>query len=179
MNIFFTCILVGISLSMDAFSLALIYGTCGFSFKRQIALSFIVGIFHFFMPIMGLLFGSFIMNYFIFKVNLAVGIIFSIIGVEMLLSFKKEEEVKVLDSFLGYLFFGFTVSIDSLTTGIGLSAITHYYIFAACIFMIFSGCFTFLGFRLGNQLHQNFGKYACFVGGGMMLLLGIYYVFGH
>ena len=35
MNIFFTCLLISVSLSMDAFSLSLIYGTYGFSKKSE------------------------------------------------------------------------------------------------------------------------------------------------
>ena len=177
MNIFFTCLLIGISLSMDAFSLALIYGTCGLSFQKQVTLSVIVGIFHFIMPLFGIWFGSFIMKYFIVNANLVVGVIFSIIGIEMILSVKKEEEVKILVSFWGFLLFGFTVSIDSLTTGIGLSAITNHYLEAASIFMTLSGMFTYLGLKLGNRLNQNFGKYSCFYGGVMMIVLAIYYIF--
>ena len=177
MNIFFTCLFIGISLSMDAFSLALIYGTCGISFKKQIVLSVIVGIFHFFMPLLGLWFGSFIMSYLIFKSSLVVGIIFSIIGIEMILSVKDDSDIKVLNSFFGYLLFGLTVSMDSLTTGIGLSAITSNFIEASSIFMVISGLFTYIGLKLGNKLEQNFGKYACLFGGIMMIILGFNYIF--
>ena len=56
MNIFFVVLLIGVSLSMDAFSLALIYGTYGLSRRNEIILSIIVGLFHFFMPLVGLFF---------------------------------------------------------------------------------------------------------------------------
>ena len=59
---FFTIILIGISLSMDAFSLALAYGISGITKKEIIILSLIVGIFHFCMPLIGLALGIFIEN---------------------------------------------------------------------------------------------------------------------
>ena len=62
MNVLFTCILIGISLSMDAFSLALLYGTYGLAKNEEITLSIIVGLFHFFMPLIGLFFGNMIFH---------------------------------------------------------------------------------------------------------------------
>lgn len=177
MDIFFTCFLIGVSLSMDAFSLALIYGTYGLSRKNEIILSIIVGIFHFVMPLIGLFFGNLIMKCFVFDVNLVVGIIFGIIGIEMIISSIKEEEVSVLISLVGFLFFGLSVSIDSLTTGIGLSAISENYLGVASMFMIVSGLFTYLGLYLGNKINDKFGKYATFGGGVMMIFLAMHYIF--
>lgn len=177
MNIFFTCLLIGVGLSMDAFSLSLVYGTCGLSLYRQLFLSIVVGVFHFFMPLIGLFFGHFLSHYFIMNSNMVVGIIFGIIGIEMLISIYHNEELKVLNSIFSYLLFGFTVSIDSLTTGIGLSLITNHYILATSTFMIVSGIFTFLGLIFGNRLNQSFGKYATFFGGIIMLIFSIYYFF--
>lgn len=176
MDVFLTCLFIGISLSMDAFSLALLYGTCGFSLSRQILISCIVGVFHFFMPLIGFWFGSFILKSFQIYSNILVGIIFGIIGVDMILSVRKEEKIDMIYGVVGYLLFGFTVSIDSLTTGIGLSVITSHYYMAVIIFMLCSGIFTFLGFLLGNRLNLCFGKYATLLGGIIMILLAIMYI---
>ena len=43
-------IILGITLSMDTFSLSTIYGTLGIEKKKQYLLSIIVGLFHFIMP---------------------------------------------------------------------------------------------------------------------------------
>ena len=47
-------IIVAISLSMDAFSLALAYGTLGLGPKMLFKISLSVGLFHFFMPLLGM-----------------------------------------------------------------------------------------------------------------------------
>ena len=50
--------LMAVSLSMDAFSLALVYGTLGMSKKYKIFLSIIVGMYHFVMPLLGMFLGE-------------------------------------------------------------------------------------------------------------------------
>lgn len=177
LNIFFTFFLIAVSLSMDAFSLAIIYGTYGISVKKQIILSMIVGIFHFFMPLIGLWFGNVLKLFLEINSNFIVGGLFFIIGVEMILSIKSGKEVNFLASIWGFLLFGFTVSLDSLTVGIGLSLITTYYFVAAFMFMVVSSMFTFFGLRFGLFFNKSFGKYACLFGGVIMIMLSFYYIF--
>jgi putative Mn2+ efflux pump MntP len=52
MNLFIILV-IAISLSMDAFSLSLAYGTLDIDKKNIYTLSIIVGIYHFFMPLIG------------------------------------------------------------------------------------------------------------------------------
>ena len=139
-----TIFLIAVSLSMDAFSLALIYGTQGITKKHKILLSLIVGIYHFIMPLIGVAIGTAITKKILVNPNIIVGIILSLIAIEMIISSFKEEDKKFLLTIPGYLLFGLSVSIDSLTTGIGLSLITQKYIFSSLIFAITSLSFTFL-----------------------------------
>lgn len=129
------------------------------------------------MPLLGLTIGSFITSKIIFNPNILVGIILSLISIEMIISSFKEQEDKFLTSMLGYILFGLSVSIDSLTTGIGLSAITNSYILSVTIFSIISFIFTFLGLNLGNILNQKYGKASTIIGGTILLILGIIYIF--
>lgn len=177
MNVIITCFLIAISLSMDAFSLSLAYGMYGFSLKKEILLSCIVGIFHFFMPLFGFLLGNIIIKYFIFDLNLLVGGIFLIIGIEMIVSFKNNSSIKIIDSLSGFLLFGLSVSIDSFTTGIGLVVISKNYIGVSFIFMLVSGLFTYMGLVLGNSLGDKFGKYSTILGGILMCILALYQLF--
>jgi len=177
MNIIFTIILIGISLSMDAFSLALIYGTYSLKKKDIIMLSSIVGVFHFFMPLMGLGFGGIILKFLLFNVSLVVGVIFLIIGIEMIISSIREEEISIMVSVVGFLLFGLSVSIDSFTTGIGLSLISSNYLLCSFMFMGISSFFTYIGLIFGNKLSNKFGRYATFFGGVIMIILAGTYIF--
>lgn len=172
-----TIILIAISLSMDAFSLALIYGTQGITKKHKILLAIIVGIYHFLMPLIGLTIGTYAERKIIINSNLLVGIILSLISIEMIISSTKETKEKFLLTIPGYLIFGLSVSIDSLTTGIGLPAITNNYIQTALIFSITSLIFTYIGLNLGNILNQKYGKISTIIGGLTLLTIGITYIF--
>jgi len=177
LDTFFTTLLVGISLSMDAFSLALIYGTQNVSNRSKILLSIIVGMYHFFMPLLGLLLGNFITSFLIFNVNILVAIIFLIIGIEMIFSSLKDKEEKLLLTIPGFFIFGFSVSVDSFTTGIGLNVINSNYLEVSIIFCLVSGMFTYLGLFFGNKLKSYFGKISTIIGGILLLILGVYYFF--
>ena len=177
MDTFFTTLLIGISLSMDAFSLSLLYGTQNISNRNKIILSSIVGAYHFFMPLLGLFFGSIITKYLIINVSVLVAIIFLIIGIEMIISNLKDKEEKMFLSIPGFFIFGFSVSIDSFTTGIGLNVINSNFLEVSIIFCLVSGIFTYLGLILGNKLKSYFGKLSTIIGGIILIILGIYYFF--
>ena len=161
---------------MDAFSLALIYGTQGIRKKDKLLLSIIVGIYHFIMPLVGLMLGIIIIKKISFSSQVIVGVILCIIAIEMIISTVKNKEEQFILNTLGYFFFGLSVSIDSLTTGIGLSAITNNYILSCLIFAIISFSFTILGLNVGNILNIKYGKLSTIIGGIILFIIGISYI---
>lgn len=177
MDTFFTTLIIGISLSMDAFSLALIYGTQSISKKNKIILSIIVGIYHFVMPLLGVFLGNVILKYLVINLSIVVSIIFLFIGIEMIISNIKDDSHDFVVSIFGFLIFGLSVSIDSFTTGIGLNVINNNYLEVSSIFCIVSGSFTYLGLILGNKLGSIFGKLSTIIGGVILIILGIIYFF--
>ena len=115
-----TAFIVAVSLSMDAFSLALIYGTFNIQNKKIILISIMVGIFHFFMPLTGYTFGDTLSKLISPNIDLFMAIIFIYLGIQMFISVFKNEEVETINSFFSVILFAFTVSIDSFTVGVGL-----------------------------------------------------------
>lgn len=168
--------IIAVSLSMDAFSLSLAYGTISMSKKEIRLLSIIVGIYHLFMPILGMLIGKFIFNIMHISGDLIVLIIFSFIGINMIIeSLKKEEKVKKMK--LGeMILFGLAVSIDSFSVGIGINNISNNVLMCSIIFSITSFLFTYIGLKLGNKLNQLIGKIATIVGGIVLILFGLIYI---
>ena len=164
---FFTILLIGISLSMDAFSLSLAYGMIGISKKNIIVLSIIVAIYHFIMPLIGLTIGIFISS--LINLHIIASIILIYTGVDLILS--KEETIS--ESKTSFLIFGLSVSLDSLTVGIGLNAITKVYLLSALTFSICSGIFTYLGLILGNVIGNKIGRYSKIVGGTILIIIAI------
>lgn len=167
--------IIAVSLSMDAFSLSLAYGTISLSKKETNLLSTIVGIYHFFMPIFGMFIGKFIFDILKINQNVIVLIIFGFIGINMIIeSFKKEEKVKNMKK-LEMILFGLAVSIDSFSVGIGINSISNNFIMCSIIFSITSFIFTYIGLVLGNKLNQLIGKISTLIGGITLVLLGILY----
>ena len=156
---------------MDAFSLALIYGIQGMTSKQKISLSLIVGIYHFIMPLIGLSFGTIINKINIISIDLISTIILLYIGIDLIMSNLKKEEIDISKN--GYLIFGLSVSLDSLTVGIGLKAITESYIISSITFSITSLIFTFLGLTLGNIIGNKIGTYSKTFGGIILICIAI------
>ncbi len=175
MNTLLTTIIIGISLSMDAFSLSLVYGLEPINKNNKVLLSIIVGIYHFIMPIIGLYFGKIIINFLPFKVNILVAIIFTIIGIDMIYSSFKNKEEKLSISILSFLLFGLSVSIDSFTTGIGINIINNNYLEVSIIFALISSLFTYIGLILGYKINKKLGPISSLLGGIILLILSVYY----
>ena len=164
---------MAISLSMDAFSLALAYGTLGMNKKYKIFLSIIVGFYHFVMPLIGMFLGEVILSLFKFNYDILVALILGFIGIQMIVdSFKGNDDVyelKLADLFL----FGLAVSIDSLTLGITLPNLGVNKILSPLIFALVSSLFTFVGLSIGNKIEKVLGKIATIIGGVILTLIGI------
>ena len=167
--------IIAISLSMDAFSLSLAYGTISLTKKEINLLSIIVGTYHFFMPILGMLLGKFITDIVHIGGDLIVLIIFTFIGINMIIeSFKKNDRISKMK--LGeMILFGLAVSIDSFSVGIGINNISNNFLLCSFIFSVTSALFTYLGLMLGNKLNQLIGKISTIIGGITLILLGIIY----
>ncbi len=172
-----TIILVSISLSMDAFSLAICYGTLNLKNDKIILLSFIVGIYHFIMPQLGMLLGHLIKTFIFIKIKYIVFIIFFLLGLEILFFSKEENKTILLISLSGFLIFGFMVSIDSFSAGIGLNLISDKKLFCSFIFFFFSFLFTFLGLKIGKYLNKIYKDLALSFGGLMLIILSLFYLF--
>lgn len=80
-----TLITIAIALSMDTFSLSLGIGTTNLSSKKCFLFSMIVGIMHFFMPLLGIFIGVKIVSLFALKSNFLLGIILIYLGITMII----------------------------------------------------------------------------------------------
>lgn len=169
-------IIIAISLSMDAFSLALAYGTLNLNKKDIYKLSLTVGIYHFIMPLLGLFLGNIILKY-INNPKIIVFIILFIIGIQMIYETFKEEDIKNIVNFRQILLFGLAVSIDSFSVGIGLNIISKNYLYCSTIFSLFSLSFTYLGLTIGKKINNIIGKTSTIIGGLILIIIAFVYLF--
>lgn len=169
--------IIAVSLSMDAFSLSLAYGTLNLEKKYMNLLSMIVGIYHFFMPLIGLYVGSTVLSIIKINPNIIVFLVLVFIGIQMIIdSFKSDKLVKLV-KLKDLLLFGFAVSIDSFSVGIGLNTITDNYLLSVTMFSLSSFTFTYIGLLLGKKISEIIGKLATIIGGIVLIVIGIIYAF--
>lgn len=169
-------LLIALSLSMDAFSLSLAYGTLNLEKKYIKKLSIIVGIYHFFMPIIGHKTGNILLKLVPINPNIIVFIVLTFIGIEMLIdSFKNEEEVKIM-TLKELLLFGLAVSLDSFSVGLGLDAISKSHLITILTFSLTSLTFTYIGLILGKKINNKIGKISTIIGGIVLIIIGITYI---
>lgn len=161
---------------MDAFSLAIAYGTNNIEKKRSIMLSASVGLFHFFMPTLGNIIGN---NYFqslIVNSNIVVGIIFLVLSLDMIFSLKEEKEI-IITNIISIIIFSLTVSIDSFSVGIAMGITNSNILISSIIFSITSFLFTMLGLSIGKYLSKQIGTKATIFGIIILISLSIKYFF--
>lgn len=172
-----TILIIGCSLSMDAFSLSLAYGMQGIIKKDIFILSTIVGIYHFIMPLLGSEIGSFVFNYIKISSNLIVFFILLFIGINLIKSSFEKTDIVYKLSICNYLLFGLAVSLDSFSIGIGLETVTNMHIESSLIFMVCSSLFTFIGLILGKKINQILGRLATIIGGITLIIIAFIYLF--
>lgn len=167
-------ILIALSLSMDAFALAISYGIYSLNIKKMIITAISVGMFHFFMPLLGNIIGISLFEYTIIKPKIVLFIIFLILSIDMLISFfEKKSNLRKLN-LLGIIFFSFSVSFDSFSVGLAINYIYDNIILCVSIFCIISALCTFLGFVFGKTINRKIGKYSFLLGSITLFLYSLW-----
>ena len=164
-------IIIAIGLSMDTFSLSLAISLTN-KFHKINKLALLVGIYHFFMPIIGFLIGKRLFFLIHFNYSHLLGIILILIGLNII--FEKDKNNIIKDSLIGLNGFAFMVSIDAFSIGIGLEKIFFYY---SLVFAITSFIFTLIGLRFGKQIGKKYKKYSELLGVLLLIIIGIYNLF--
>ena len=168
-------LIMAVSLSMDAFSLSLVYGTIMNNKKEILLLSLIVGIFHFFMPLLGMILASFIFSILNFNTDFLVFIILFTIGIQMIIQSFKEEQAKKM-KIAEFFLFALAVSIDSFSVGFTLPTICENFIFSAICFSFVSFLFTLFGLTIGNKLAKSIGEISTIAGGAILMVISLFFI---
>lgn len=149
---------------MDAFALALSYGIKNISLKDVLITALTVGLFHFFMPLVGNYVGVSLFEYTIIKPRYVLFAVFLILAVDMFVHFFEENpKIRPLN-IIGTIIFATSVSFDSFSVGIGINYMYDNIIITVLSFCIISSLFTLLGFWLGKKINNSIGKYSFLIG---------------
>jgi putative Mn2+ efflux pump MntP len=158
---------------MDAFALSMSYGIKNISLKKVLITSLTVGIFHFFMPLIGNNIGNAIFEYTVIKPKIVLFLVFLIISIDMFIQFFQKEDNNKELNILGIIFFAISVSFDSLSVGFGISYLYDNIYLVVTLFCIISSLFTMLGFKIGKILSDKIGKYSFLIGSLILFVYSI------
>lgn len=170
-------LIIGVSLSMDTFSISLSIGTFNITKRKVIFLCSLVGIMHFFMPLIGSFLGYKVVTYLNINVNFLLGIILLFIAIEMIIDLIKSDDKYFELNVFNMILVSLSVSLDSFSTGLGLSAITNNILLSGFIFSTCAAAFTFLGLLIGKCSGEKIGIYANIVGVLLLVFLGLFHIF--
>ncbi|WP_257988221.1 MULTISPECIES: manganese efflux pump MntP [Bacillus] len=174
----FTLIVMAFALGMDAFSVGLGMGMYKLRLRQIFKIGFTIGIFHLWMPMLGMIAGRFLSEKFGAIAGYIGGMLLVILGVQMILAVFKDEESSIITPVgLGMLIFALSVSLDSFSVGLTLGI---YGAKTALVLICFGAAATvlaWLGLYLGRKVRGLLGAYSEALGGSILLAFGIKLLF--
>ena len=170
----FTMIIMAMALGMDAFSVGLGMGSFKLRLRTIALIGITVGIFHVWLPYLGILSGAFLTGKFGTFASFVGAVLLLFLGLQMLLSgLRGKEEAVIAPVGFGLLLFATSVSLDSFSVGLSLGMIgARAFIAIMCFGM--TACFmTIAGLLLGRKVHSFMGKYSFVIGGSILFAFGL------
>ncbi len=168
--------LIGIILSIDAFSLTLSISTKSIRKRDMSLLTIMIGICHFIMPIIGNTFGRMLIKHITMNTNSISGIIFLLLAMNLLFQKEEEKEIKSMN-ILMIILLSITVSIDSMNVGLAIGLKKESMIIPSIIFMAVSSISTWFGFLIGNKIKETFQLNSKYIGIIILIIVSMKYFF--
>ena len=180
----FEIILIAIGLAMDAFAVSVAVGATKYlkSKRAKFRISFHFGLFQFLMPILGWLAGSTVAVY-IESIDHWIALaLLTYVGVRMIReSFEKGAKKYKMNPSRGWrlMLLSLATSIDALAVGLSLAIIGATIWSTAAIIGLITAALSLVGILLGKSIGGALSKRAEFVGGLVLIFIGIKIVVEH
>jgi len=182
---FITIIAIAFGLAMDAFAVAIAVGSRlkRLSFRPLFRLSFHFGLFQFIMPIIGWSIGNRVERFIkAFDHWVAFGLLFYI-GAKMIYeSITKDESEKQLSDPTrkwSLVILSLATSIDALAVGLSLALLGIEIWSISLVIGIVACLMTAIGMTFGRKLGSRFGKRMEFLGGLILIGIGVKILIDH
>ncbi|MBP1934011.1 putative Mn2+ efflux pump MntP [Ammoniphilus resinae] len=178
---FYTILMIGFALGMDAFSLGIGLGTLGIRLRTIAKISLTIGLFHILMPLLGIFTGMFLTKVVGSVASFIGGIILCYLGIQMFWAaiFKGDEDTRATRKIGGIemLLFSLSVSMDALSVGFsfGLFAVNVW--LAVVVFGILGMLMSAIGLLLGKRVGHRLGTWGEVIGGVILFAFGLKFLF--
>jgi putative Mn2+ efflux pump MntP len=170
---------MAMALGMDAFSVCLGLGMQQLRLKKIAYIGLIIGIFHIFMPFIGIVLGHVISSQIGHVTTFAGGLLMIGIGAHIFFNaFHQDKEINVSLVGPGIYILAFTISIDSFSVGLSLGLSGVKTILVLLLFGAASATLAWAGMLLGRKVHGVLGAYSEMLGGSILCGFGLLLLFG-
>ena len=177
----FEILLLGISLSMDAFAVSICKGLSMNKLKINncLIVGLYFGLFQAIMPLLGYLFGSSFKNIIINIDHYIIFILLSIIGLNMIIEKESNEELNSKTNFMEMIPLALATSIDAFAVGITFSFLKINIIFSILLIGLTTFTISSIGVIIGNKIGNKYERKAKIIGGITLILLGVKILLEH
>lgn len=173
-----TLVVMALALGMDAFSVGLGMGMYNLRLRQIFKIGITIGLFHVWMPLVGMLAGKFLSEKFGAFATIMGGLLLVILGIQMIwASLKKGEEKVITPIGFGLILFALSVSLDSFSVGLTLGIYGAKTVMVILCFGIVATVQTWAGLLLGRKVQGWLGPYSEALGGGILLAFGLKLLF--
>lgn len=175
-----TILALALALGTDSFSVCLGIGTTRVSLNGILRISTVIGIFHVFMPLAGIMLGDLLGRLAGDIAGLVGAMILILIGAKIIWESIKGDNEKAnvnYTSLVGILILATGVSLDALTIGFSLGALGMPLTISVIFFGVVAFLMSCLGLILGRQLSTLIGQRAEIAGGIILIALGLFAIF--
>jgi manganese efflux pump family protein len=176
--------IIAIGLAMDAFAVSLGVGTAGqaTSLRSKFRMAFHFGVFQSLMTVLGWLMGSTIANFISGIDHWVAFVLLGYVGINMIRSgLNHNKETYVADPSRGrtLIMLSLATSLDAMAVGLSMAMIHTPVVVPSLIIGIVSLTLSGVGLVAGSKLGEKFGKRMEFLGGLILLGIGIEIVISH
>lgn len=173
----FEIILIGISLAMDAFAVAVCKGLAmpKVDWKKAVIIALYFGVFQALMPIIGYFLGISFSDM-VTKIDHWIAFsLLAVIGGNMIKESYDDELEKRNDNvdFKTMIVLAIATSIDALAVGVTFSFLKTDILISASFIGIITFLMSLLGVKIGNVFGDKFQNKAEFAGGTILILIGL------
>ncbi|MBR1386658.1 MAG: manganese efflux pump [Bacilli bacterium] len=175
-------LLIAIGLAMDAFTVSICKGlSIKSNTKNSLIIGLYFGISQTIMALLGFFFGTTFEKYIINIDHWIIFIVLFIIGINMIRDtlIRNEEKENNKVDFKTMFPLAIATSIDSLAVGVTFSFLNINIYNASLLIGIISFILSFSGVKIGSVFGNKFDKIAEFLGGSILILLGIKILLEH
>ncbi|MDE5414686.1 manganese efflux pump MntP [Alkalihalobacterium chitinilyticum] len=162
------------ALGMDAFSVALGMGLVGLRYRQMFKIGIVIGGFHIIMPLLGIVTGKLVSNYFgLFATYLGGGLLL-FLGLQMSISSLKKDGGRMMKPIgFGLIIFALSVSLDSFSAGLSLGMLGAKTVIAVAAFGLMSMILSWTGLVMGSRFKGIIGSYGELLGGLILMGFGV------